>query len=78
MVPFQLAIFDNWEFIATENKWITNKMALEWLEKVFILQTAPCDYLAKLLILNGYCHDKGLGLVILFILKKTNEVRGGS
>ena len=34
--PSKLDIFDNWEFTATENGWTNDKVALEWLEKVFI------------------------------------------
>ena len=49
-----MAIFDNWEFTATDNGWTTDKTALEWLEKVFIPQTAPRDHSARLLILDGH------------------------
>jgi hypothetical protein len=31
--------FKGWEFTATENGWITDDTALEWLKKVFIPQT---------------------------------------
>ena len=44
----------SWQFTATENGWTSNRTALEWLEKVFIPQTAPGDDSARLLILDGY------------------------
>ena len=52
--PSKLDIFDNWEFTATENGWTNDKVALEWLEKVFIPQTKPRDRSARLLILDGH------------------------
>jgi hypothetical protein len=35
--------YDNWEFTATKNGWTDNGVALEWLQKVFVLSTAPKD-----------------------------------
>jgi hypothetical protein len=34
--PLDLAIYASWKFTATENGWITDSTAVEWLEKVFI------------------------------------------
>jgi hypothetical protein len=35
--------FKGWKFIVTENGWTTNDTALEWLQTVFIPQTALHD-----------------------------------
>jgi hypothetical protein len=53
--PTFLNEFKYWEFTATENGWTSDDTALEWLRKVFIPRTAPCDPLeARLLILDGH------------------------
>jgi hypothetical protein len=52
--PTDLSQFRSWQFTATENGWTTDKTAVEWLEKVFIPQTAPRDRSARLLILDGH------------------------
>ena len=52
--PFQLEIFDNWHFTATENGWTSDATALEWLERVVIPQMEPRDHSARLLILDGH------------------------
>jgi len=47
--------FKGWKFTATENGWTTDDTALEWLQKVFIPQTAPPDLSeARLLVLDGH------------------------
>ena len=47
--------FKGWQFTATENGWTTNDTALEWLQKIFIPQTAPRDpSKARLLVLDGH------------------------
>lgn len=47
--------FKGWEFTSTENGWITDDTALEWLQKVFIPQTAPLDPSeVRLLVLDGH------------------------
>jgi hypothetical protein len=53
--PTELEDFRGWQFTATENGWTSNATALEWLQKVFIPQTAPHDPSeARLLILDGH------------------------
>ena len=53
--PTALREFKGWKFTATENGWTSNATALEWLQKVFIPQTAPRDPSeARLLILDGH------------------------
>ncbi|ESZ92697.1 transposase [Sclerotinia borealis F-4128] len=53
--PTDLALYQDWNFIATDNGWTTDATGLEWLEKVFIPQTTPSEAGdARLLILNGY------------------------
>jgi 4-hydroxybenzoate polyprenyltransferase len=53
--PVILKDYKGWEFTVTENGWTTDVTALEWLQKVFIPQTAPRDPLeARLLILDGH------------------------
>ena len=39
----KLQEFNGQQFTSTKNGWTTNAMAIEWLEKVFIPQTAPRD-----------------------------------
>ncbi|KAK8012204.1 hypothetical protein PG989_000464, partial [Apiospora arundinis] len=47
--------FRGWQFTATENGWITDEKAVEWLEKVFIPNTAPEDPSEyRLLIIDGH------------------------
>ncbi|KAI1004150.1 hypothetical protein K3495_g4060 [Podosphaera aphanis] len=47
--------YDSWKFTATENGWITNTTAVEWLKEVFLPLTAPDDPQEKrLLIGDGY------------------------
>jgi hypothetical protein len=47
--------FEGWKFTATDNGWTTDDTALEWLQKVFIPQTAPRDPSEpRLLILDGH------------------------
>jgi hypothetical protein len=47
--------FKGWQFTAIENGWTTDNTALEWLQKVFIPQTAPRDPSeAQLLVLDGH------------------------
>ncbi|KAK8013654.1 transposase [Apiospora marii] len=41
--PLNLGPFKDWQFTATENGWIADETAIEWLEKVFIPNTAPED-----------------------------------
>src|SRR5436190_4911448 len=44
-----------WEFTNSVNGWTSNDIALEWLEKVFIPETAPSDPSeARLLIVDGH------------------------
>jgi 4-hydroxybenzoate polyprenyltransferase len=53
--PMGLNDFIGWLFTATDNGWTTDATALEWLQKVFIPQTAPRDPSeARLLILDGH------------------------
>ncbi len=45
----------SWVVTNSANGWISNEIALEWLEKVFLLQTAPSNLSeARLLILDGH------------------------
>ncbi|KIN07009.1 hypothetical protein OIDMADRAFT_46918 [Oidiodendron maius Zn] len=47
--------FKGWKFTSTENGWTIDDTALEWLQKVFILQTALHDLSeARLLVLDGH------------------------
>jgi hypothetical protein len=50
-----LSEFKDWEFTSTENSWTTDDTALEWLQKVFIPQTALHDLSeTRLLVLDGH------------------------
>ena len=82
--PVILKDYKGWEFTATENGWTTDTTALEWLQKVFIPQTAPRDPSeARLLILDGHgshettefmweCFSHNIHL--LFLLVHTSHV----
>ena len=53
--PVNLSQFGGWQFTATENGWVTDQTALEWLKKVFIPNTAPRDPSEyRLLIMDGH------------------------
>ena len=53
--PMGLEPYRGWKFTATENGWTSDDTALEWLQKVFIPQTAPRDLKEpRLLILDGH------------------------
>jgi 4-hydroxybenzoate polyprenyltransferase len=53
--PTGLSTYEGWEFTATDNGWTSDATALEWLQKVFLPQTAPQDPSeARLLILDGH------------------------
>jgi len=53
--PTRLSTYEGWEFTATDNGWTSDATALEWLQKVFLPQTAPQDPSeARLLILDGH------------------------
>ncbi|KAK8120392.1 transposase [Apiospora kogelbergensis] len=53
--PLNLGPFKDWQFTATENGWITDETAIEWLEKVFIPNTAPEDPSEyRLLVVDGH------------------------
>lgn len=48
-------LYKDWVFIAIENAWTSNSMALEWLQKVFIPGTQPTDSMERrLIILDGH------------------------
>jgi hypothetical protein len=47
--------YKGWKFTTTDNRWTSNDTALEWLQTVFIPQTAPRDPKEpRLLILDGH------------------------
>jgi hypothetical protein len=48
----ELNTYKGWEVTATENAWTSDETALEWLEKVFLPQTATLE--PRLLILDGH------------------------
>ena len=50
--PRDLSPYKGWEFTATENAWTSDSTAVEWLQKVFLPQTATPE--PRLLILDGY------------------------
>ncbi|CAG9950939.1 unnamed protein product [Clonostachys rosea f. rosea IK726] len=46
---------EKWLFAISQNGWISNALALEWLQRVFIPETAPTDPSeARLLIVDGH------------------------
>ncbi|KAI1006794.1 hypothetical protein K3495_g1425 [Podosphaera aphanis] len=53
--PLDKTSCDSWKFTATENRWITNTTAVEWLKGMFLPSTAPGDPQEKrLLIVDGH------------------------
>ncbi|KDN72148.1 putative transposase [Colletotrichum sublineola] len=53
--PLDLGPYDGWEFTATENGWTTDDTAVEWLTRVFLPQSQPCQPdQARLLIVDGH------------------------
>ena len=45
----------DWYYITSPNRWTDDHIAIEWLEKVYLLQTQPADPSdARLIILDGY------------------------
>ncbi|KAI1867673.1 uncharacterized protein JN550_006814, partial [Neoarthrinium moseri] len=53
--PIDLKDYKDWHFTVTDNGWISNPTAVEWLQKVFIPNTTPDnpkDF--RLLIMDGY------------------------
>ncbi len=50
--PKDLSPYKGWEFTATDNAWTSDSTAVEWLEKVFLPQTATLE--PRLLILDGH------------------------
>jgi hypothetical protein len=48
----ELNTYKGWKFEATENAWTSDKVAVKWLETVFIPQTATLE--PRLLILDGH------------------------
>jgi DDE superfamily endonuclease len=53
--PVGLKDYTGWEFTATDNGWTSDATALEWLQKVFLPQSAPINQSdARLLVLDGH------------------------
>ncbi|KAI0992759.1 hypothetical protein K3495_g15426 [Podosphaera aphanis] len=65
--------YDSWKFTATENGWITNTTAVEWLKEVFLPLTAPGDPQEKrLLIVDG--HGSQETTELMFMCFQNNSV----
>ncbi|KAI0996863.1 hypothetical protein K3495_g11320 [Podosphaera aphanis] len=84
VIPFGRDFYDSWKFTATENGWIANTTAVEWLKEVFLPLTTPGDPQEKrLLIVDGHgshetteftfmCFQKNVNL--LFLPSYTSDV----
>jgi hypothetical protein len=68
----------NWIYTTSKNGWIANRIAFNWLTKVFLPETKPPGNEARLLILNGHgshhtieflweCKANNVWLVFLLI-----------
>jgi hypothetical protein len=78
--------YKSWQFTATENGWTTDNIALEWLYKVFIPQTAPRDPSeSRLLVLDSHgSHETtefiwecfSYNIQLLFLLPHTSYCGG--
>ncbi|KAK8093426.1 transposase [Apiospora hydei] len=54
-----------WQFTVTENGWITDETAVEWLEKLFIPNTAPEDPSEyRLLVIDGHGSYKTTDFIL--------------
>ena len=62
--PTGLTSYEGQEFTVTENGWTSDATALEWLQKVFLPQSAPRDPLeARLLILDSHGSHETLEFI---------------
>jgi 4-hydroxybenzoate polyprenyltransferase len=53
--PIALEDHDGWQFTATKKGWMEERIAIEWVRRVFIPQTAPTDPSEwRLLIIDGH------------------------
>ncbi|KAI1001771.1 hypothetical protein K3495_g6434 [Podosphaera aphanis] len=65
--------YDSWKFIATENGWITNTTAVEWLKEVFLPLTAPGDPQEKrLLIVDGHGSRETTEFMFMYFQNNLN------
>ena len=82
--PIRLEPYQGWKFTTTENGWTSDDTALEWLQKVFIPQTAPHNPKEpRLLILDGHGSHETLefmwecysnNIYLLFLPPHTSHV----
>jgi 4-hydroxybenzoate polyprenyltransferase len=64
--PQDLSHFKDWQFTATKNGWTSDQTAVEWLEKVFIPRTQPCNATERrLLVLDGHGSHESVDFMYL-------------
>jgi hypothetical protein len=60
----------DWYYTTSENGWTSNNIALEWLERIFLVETVPKNSIGRILILDG--HGSHLSVDFLFTCKMNN------
>jgi len=66
------AIIPDWLYTTSENGWTSNTIGLEWLQRIFLPETAPLDDRWRMLILDG--HGSHINLEFLWTCKQ-NKVQ---
>jgi hypothetical protein len=66
------AIIPDWLYTTSNNGWTSNAIGLEWLQRVFLPETAPSDDRWRMLILDG--HGSHIDLEFLWTCKQ-NKVQ---
>ncbi len=60
----------NWLYTTSENGWTSNKIGYEWLQRIFIPNTAPSSDQYRLLLLDGHGSHTPINFMILCKLHK--------
>ena len=69
-------LVETWRFICSKNGWKDNHIAVEWLNRIFLLETIPEDESdARLLILDGYGSYATVSITVLYyFIKKQGKI----
>jgi hypothetical protein len=60
----------DWYYTASENGWTSNNIAVEWLERIFLVDTVPKNSIGRILILDG--HGSHISVDFLYTCKMNN------
>jgi hypothetical protein len=58
----------SWLYTTSKNRWTSNAIGLEWLQRIFLPETAPADGQYRFLILDG--HGSYISLDFLLLCKQ--------